>query len=160
MKRAFALNGEKINAPYHYTQCGLDDVYLVNGYKVHDTPYGAGVAVEHAEKLHHAIAEGLARDKALLSGKEIRFMRKLMELTQAELALWFGTSAQTVARWEKGTTALNGTADKMIRVLYLASRNSELDVVGVLKDLAEMDSKNNERLVFEETQDGWQRKSA
>lgn len=30
---------------YHYTQCGLDNVWLENGYKVKKTAYGQAVAV-------------------------------------------------------------------------------------------------------------------
>ena len=42
--------------PHHYVNSGLDYVYLANGFTVHDTPYGSGVAIENADGLHHAIA--------------------------------------------------------------------------------------------------------
>ena len=44
---------------YHYTECGLDYVYLVNGYTWHQTPYGRGVSIEDADGLHDAIALGV-----------------------------------------------------------------------------------------------------
>ena len=87
--------------PYHYTQCGLDDIYLLNGYQRHETPYGHGVTIEKAEQLQHAIAENLCDNKAFLTGKEFRFLRKLMNLTQAEVAGYFACSVQAVARWER-----------------------------------------------------------
>jgi putative transcriptional regulator len=30
---------------YHYTECGLDNVYLENGFTVHKTAYGRGVSI-------------------------------------------------------------------------------------------------------------------
>jgi hypothetical protein len=31
---------------YHYQECGLDNVYLANGYREVETPYGPAVSVE------------------------------------------------------------------------------------------------------------------
>lgn len=128
MTQHYAVRGrEKASEAYHYTQCGLDDVFLLNGYKRHQTSYGSGATVENAEGLHHAIAAHLCRNKAFLSSKEFRFLRKLLDLTQAELAVFLGCDAQSIARWEKGKTEVNGAADKLVRVLYLASRVSDMD---------------------------------
>jgi putative transcriptional regulator len=33
---------------YHYKESGLDDIFLVNGYHIHKTPYGEGVAINSA----------------------------------------------------------------------------------------------------------------
>src|SRR3712207_932895 len=83
--------------PLHYTQCGLDDVYLLNGYTIHDTPHGRGVSVEDVGGLHHAVAKGILRHKAILNGKEIKFLRKLMGFTQADLARKLRCDVQSVA---------------------------------------------------------------
>jgi hypothetical protein len=34
---------------YHYTESGLDNVWLANGYTVIETPYGKGVSVRDAD---------------------------------------------------------------------------------------------------------------
>jgi len=36
---------------YHYRECGLDNVWLLNGYELHDTPYGKGVSFVDVEGL-------------------------------------------------------------------------------------------------------------
>ena len=87
--------------PYHYTQCGLDDIFLLNGFHWYKVGNEGGVAVQDAEGLHKAIALNIVRNKAILCGKDVRFLRKLLDFTQAELALWLGYSSQQVARWKR-----------------------------------------------------------
>src|SRR4030095_4658011 len=94
------VGGHTMKGLYHYTLCGLDNIWLVNGYKHHDTAYGPGVAVEDVDGLHRAIATDLICGKRDLSGKELRFLRKGLDLSQEGLAMLLGTTAQTVARWE------------------------------------------------------------
>lgn len=152
----YALRGRKMAPePYHYTQCGLDDVYLLNGYKRHKTPYGEGVAIENVQDLHEAIARHLCLNKAFLNGKEFRFLRKLMDLTQAEVAVYLGCDVQSVARWEKGQTEINGAADKLLRVLYAGSRHFNIEAADLVKKLAELDTRMSDRQLFEETEEGW-----
>jgi len=156
MTHAYAVTGKRMaSKPYHYTQCGLDDVYLMNGYRRQKTPYGSGVRIENVEKLHEAIAKWLCMNKAFLSDKEFRFLRKLMNLTQAEVAVFLGCDAQSIARWEKGQTEINGSADKLVRILYLGSRSIKVDAAELIKTVAELDTKVDERQIFEETRTGW-----
>ena len=46
---------------YHYTLGGLQDVYLVNGYAIKQTPHGEAVAFVDGEGLERAICDALAR---------------------------------------------------------------------------------------------------
>ena len=155
MTQAYAVTGKKMaSKPYHYTQCGLDDVYLLNGYRRTKTPYGSGVRIEHVEELQETIAEWLCRTKALLNGKEFRFLRKLMDCTQADLSVWLGCDVQTVARWEKGAD-INGSADKLIRILYFGSRSIQIDAAELIKTVAALDTKVVERQVFQEDNGAW-----
>ncbi len=156
MTQAYAVKGRrKASQPYHYTQSGLDDVYLLNGYKSQETPYGKGVRIENAEQLHEAIATWLCLNKAFLNGKEFRFLRKLMDLTQAEVATFLKCDAQSIARWEKGQTEINGAADTLMRVLYMQSRKMETDAAELIKRVAELNGRLDDKQVFEETSDGW-----
>src|SRR5438105_1908513 len=67
--------GEKDKDPLHYVECGLDDIYLVSGYEIVDTPDGPGLSVKNLDELHKAIGYDLVNKKKLLSGKELRFLR-------------------------------------------------------------------------------------
>lgn len=139
-----------------YPDCGLDDVYLLNGYEVVTTSYGAGLTVKDADGLRAAIARSLAARKKVLSGKEVRFLRKEMDLTQSELGRLVGLDAQSVARWEKEQIcAKKRPAELLLRVLYLAKADNQLDVEALLKELDELDAPLNDKQVFRETADGW-----
>lgn len=156
MTRAFALSGKaKAPKPYHYTQCGLHDVYLLNGVTEHETPYGSGVSVYDVEGLHKAIAMNLVFNKAMLNGREMRFLRKLIDLTQAELAVWLGVNVQTIARWEKGQSEISGPADKLVRLLYLASEFTDVKVLEQVRALAELDASGKDRQEFEVSDKEW-----
>ena len=69
---------------YHYRECGLRNVWLVNGYDEHDTPYGLGVAIHDLEGVHHAVAHGLVSKGGKLTGAELRFLRQEMGISQAK----------------------------------------------------------------------------
>ena len=103
---------------YHYTMCGLDNVRLRNGYREHDTDYGKGVSIEHADALDRAIAEAVIMSHARMRGQEVRFLRSLLDKSQADLARELGVQRVTVARWEGSpTTPIPGAADRALRAL-------------------------------------------
>jgi putative transcriptional regulator len=70
---------------YHYTESGLDNIYLVGGVAHHKTPYGEGVSIVNTEGLHKAIGLWLIDLPKPLIGTELRFLRLEMELTQGDL---------------------------------------------------------------------------
>lgn len=154
-RRAFVRGGQpEAGEPLHYRQCGLDDVYLLNGYTIHETPYGDGVSVEDVEGLHRAIARNIVRHKGLLDAKEIRFLRKMLGFTQADLARKLRCDTQTVARWEKGQTEINGASDLCIRAFYLGREADDVDLLQLAEDLAELNIVDFPQY-FVETPDGW-----
>lgn len=155
MTQTYAKRNEGLIKPYHYTQCGLDDVYLMNGYHEHKTPYGEGVSIDNVDDLHKAIAMQLCLKKAELNPKEFRFLRRMMDFTQAELAQFFRCDAQTVARWEKGETEAPGTADRMLRLVYLSYQVHEVEVLKVVEELATLDDRNNRKIIFEKKNGEW-----
>lgn len=120
---------------YHYTMCGLDYVHLRSGYRTHKTEYGKGVAVEHADALDRVIAGYVVTSDARLRGQEVRFLRSLMNFSQAELALYLGIKRITVARWESApNTPIPGPADRTIRIVAAKELYGEKNL-GVVAEL-------------------------
>jgi DNA-binding transcriptional regulator YiaG len=105
--------------PYHYTECGLDYVYLMDGFKVVETGHGPVVQIANASKLDRAIAMAVVGHQKRLTDQDVRFLRGLLDMTQEQLGRILGKDAQTVARWEKGKTELPPTEDIAIRQIYL-----------------------------------------
>jgi putative transcriptional regulator len=148
-------HGESQKPLFHYKGCGLDDVYLASGYEVEQTPYGDGVRIKNLDSLHTQIGLYLAKSKKSLGGREIRFLRHQMDLTQSELARLFGCSGQQVARYEKNQSKLNGPADRMLRILfeeYTEQTGSVRELLGVLDS---MDDNEASKVVFAESNGEW-----
>ena len=87
---------------YHYVECGLNDVWLMNGFERHDSPRGQSISIKGIDALHQAIGEHLGRNKRDLTGAEIRFLRQEMLMSQAVLADLLDVKELTVHRWETG----------------------------------------------------------
>lgn len=105
---------------YHYIESGLDDVFLIDGYTIeHDPEYGDIVSFDDIDGLHKTIGKLLIESNFDLSGKEIRFLRKEMGLTQQFLGLLLGyPDDQSVAAWEKDVRSIPRTAQRMLRLIY------------------------------------------
>jgi len=124
--------------PYHYTECGLDYVYLVDGFEVIKTAYGPAVRVANAGKLDRAIALAVVRHQKRLTGREVRFLRRLLDMTQQELGGALGKDAQTVARWEKGKTELPPTEDIAVRQIYLEKMGHRQRFIDTSRQVADL----------------------
>jgi putative transcriptional regulator len=144
---------------YHYTECGLRNVWLVNGYQVHDTEYGRGVSIEDLEGLHRAIASLLINRKPALSGAEFRFLRKELGLPQMRLASILGNNEQSVALWEKHGR-IPKWADRMIRALYREKVEGNARLMDLIERLADLDRKENRAKWLFESHNGWELKAA
>ncbi len=141
---------------YHYTESGLRNVWLRNGFSLHETPYGEGIAIEDAEGLHKALALALVMKPGKLTGTELRFLRKEMELSQASLATSLGANVQTIAAWEKGKAHISGPADKMVRILVKGHFNNNVHIRRLIEALNSLDLADHEgKMVFEEENRKW-----
>ena len=124
---------------YHYTECGLDNIYLVNGFQAEELDGDVYTFVNNPDMLHRVISIDLAHKADSLSGREIRFLRKEMNLTQSELAIYFDVTAQTVARWEKGEVDIPRASELLLRALMLCNVEGTVDVFGLTEELSGMD---------------------
>lgn len=138
---------------YHYTESGLRNVWLANGFELRQTRYGEGVAIHDVFGLHQAIGKALAR-KAALTGAELRFLRKEMNLSQAGLGALLGVTDQAVAKWEK-SSKVPKTADRMIRLIYLEHIGGNVRIRSTIEAIAHTDQAEHDEIVVEEAPDGW-----
>ncbi|MGG7577358.1 helix-turn-helix domain-containing protein [Rhizobium sp. Nf11,1] len=129
--------------PYHYTESGLDNVVLVNGYEVENHPeYGELVSINNIRGLHDAIGLEIVNLTRPLNGAEFRYLRLELDLSQRALATVLGTNEQSIAKWEKARTkaVANKAAERFLRVMYLEHCDAESKVGIMIKRLAELDS--------------------
>lgn len=139
---------------YHYTQCGLDNVWLENGYKVKKTAYGQAVAVEDADGLHQTLALELIAKQGRLSGKELKFLRVAMGLSQGGLGRLLGATEQSVSLWER-TGKVPQAADGLTRLLAAEKLNGNCKVSEVVERISTVERLLNQRIVARESRRKW-----
>ena len=157
--KRFAHTEHGINRePYHYKACGLDDVYLLNGYEPVETSYGKGIQIENIEALYKAIASYLVMMQKPLKPKEFRFLRKQLNLTQKELGDLMKITDQTVARYEKGECDIPATTDFTLRMLCaieLMPRDKREEFLEDFKNILRAEDVNRSQIFLRETAGDW-----
>lgn len=140
---------------YHYSESGLRNVWLVNGYAAHKTPYGKGIAIENLEGLHRAIARRIVRLPRPLTGAEFRFLRKELELSQAGLADYLGCNVQALARWEKSRSRTPKPAERLLRALYRESDEGNAQIRDLVEGISRRDTAERAKLEFTRRRGEW-----
>lgn len=110
----------KTGQTYHFTESGLDNVYLANVDTSHCPDCGANsVCVPQSKQLLECIGEYIAFSPGLLTGPEIRFLRKNLRTKINDFAKLLRVSRITVSRWENGQTEIPKPIDLLIRSVYI-----------------------------------------
>ena len=139
---------------YHYTECGLDNVWLENGYTLKKTAYGKAVAIEDADGLHKVLALELIAKPGRLSGKELKFLRVAMGLSQGGLGKLLGATEQSVSLWER-TGKVPQAADGLSRLLAAEKLNGNCKVSEVVERISTVERLLNQRIVARESRRKW-----
>ncbi len=137
---------------YHYTLCGLSNVYLVNGFELSQNAHGECISIDKLEELHETIAMSIIQTPRELTGEEFRFLRKEMDLSQKKLSALLSVDVQTVANWEKDKpTAI---ASKLLKFIA-RSHYTDTGFKDFIHSLAETDRQEHEILYFKEMNSNW-----
>jgi putative transcriptional regulator len=148
---------------YHYKESGLGNIKLLNGYKLHDTPYGKSVTIADIKGLHKQIGTALINKQGLLTNEEVRFLRTELGLSQKALAQTLSVAEITVRGWESGKAKISGPADRLLRVLYKDYTDPDSLARELVDQLAKLDAqvrKSVKQLRFEVADNEWVRQRA
>jgi len=141
---------------YHYRDCGLDNVYLKNGYNEIESAYGPACSINDLEGLHMAIGLQILECSERLTGQEIKFLRKEMDLSQAQLSEIIGVSENSIRGWENNRQVVTSPSDRLIRILYNEHATHGSEIRKALEKLSEMTvSEHCLRIELEATDAGW-----
>jgi len=145
-----------MNTLYHYSECGLPNVYLKNGFTLEEIDGEEYLSIDDVDGLHHAVALQLAEKPYGLNGKEFRYFRQLFNHSRRVLGELLGVDQQTVGRWEKGKSAIPKTVDAAIRQLYLESVDEDSNLSYLLQRLAETEAEEMmSDIIMEEKDHRW-----
>lgn len=147
---------------YHYTESGLDNVWLEGGFKIeHDEDYGDLLYIEDVEGLHKVIAETLLMRKSPLNGAEFRFLRKYCELSQVDAAEIIQSNEQSIAKWEKAREKVVGNrpAEALFRTFAARIVGGDkllIDFIKILNEIRARRAVEDEINVSHLTKNEWQ----
>jgi DNA-binding transcriptional regulator YiaG len=119
---------------YRYTSSGLDNVLLEGLAVCQDDEGETCVTIPNINQLHTVIAKSIITRRTGMSGKELKFLRSLMGMTQAELAKVVNRDAQTIGRWERGEFDNDPNAEALIRLV--AAERLSLSIDAPIEDLS------------------------
>lgn len=110
---------KKIKTDYKYTESGLRNVIL-KGITAYKCPQCRGInpIISKIKEVHKTIAQQLLRKDSLLTGKEIVYLRKEMNIKSKDLAQIIGVTKVTVSRWENEREQISPACDRLVRYLY------------------------------------------
>lgn len=138
---------------YHYTESGLQNVYLSNGFKSKKVPGGVAVAIVDAAGLHQAIGRNIAA-KGYMTGAEFRFLRKELDLSQGRFGTLIGASEESVSLWER-RGRVPKSACRLMQMFYLETIDGNVRVKDLVERLASLDREHQDKMIFEDTDTGW-----
>ena len=143
---------------FHYKDCGLSTVWLINGYAHEKMNNKTLFHIEDKPALHRLIAKALINRRGALTGQEMYFIRSEMKLLRQELGEKMGVNASAIGQWEQSHHPLPRLADIELRTVYVGSLMEESERELHVHLLAE--SGPNcfyEQLIFTLSDRQWQR---
>jgi len=145
---------------YHYTDGGLRNVWLVNGYDIKSTPYGEGVVFHDLDGLTRCICLALTHKASKLTGAEFRYIRSAgMLLSQPALGKLLGIDGQSVARWEKNNK-VPLWADKLVRLLYMAHAEGDEPIAKAVDRIKTVERLLKQKIVVTQSRGKWRTRPA
>jgi len=112
--------------PYHYSECGLDNVFLYGITQSHCPECGEEiVTIPNIKGLHHAIGRSLVCQEEMLAGNEARFLRKELKMKSKDMAAALSMKPETYSRWENEKQEISSTCDKELRLIYILNVTEE-----------------------------------
>ena len=121
---------------YHYTESGLDNVFLMNvpGLKCEECKTVLP-DVRYPLQLHQVVADALVAKPFLLTGREIRFLRTQLGYSQANFAENIHRHPSVLNRVEREKEAVSEDLDRVVRMMYLKEKATPKRVYDAIDDL-------------------------
>jgi transcriptional regulator with XRE-family HTH domain len=115
-------------AEHHYTECGLQNVYIVGIDTMTDDEGDEVILVRAINQLHQVIAEGIVSHSKGMDGSELRFLRTEMGLTQSELAALVHRDKQSIGRWERSENEIDSVSEAVVRKLAIEKLGLDVNI--------------------------------
>jgi putative zinc finger/helix-turn-helix YgiT family protein len=156
-KKAHTATKEK---PYHFGDSGLPNVSLVGvKYWTCEECQSQWAEIPAPEQLMNVIAESIVMKAGLLSGAEIKFLRKRVGKRAADFAELINRTPEHFSKLETETLELKPATDKLIRLVY-GMLSGDKQLLGTLYKRTEewlrsIEGKREQEITIKQHKDGW-----
>src|SRR6266481_2699523 len=105
--------------PYHFLDSGLPNVYLIGvKYWLCEKCAAQSAEIPAPEHLMNVIGESVVMKHGILTGQEIKFLRKRAGKKAADFAALINKTPEHFSKLETGALPLQEPTDKLIRLTY------------------------------------------
>lgn len=139
-----------------YPHFAFPKLFLLNGYKELETHRGIELEYEQEDDLEQCIRRLLVRKPTRFQGWDLRFLRRGLGLSQADVGAQIDRDAQTIARWEKSADPIPSAVDLAIRTRFAARFEPQLSTQEILDYVDGRGERLPTSIYFRLTNDGWQ----
>ncbi len=141
-------------SPRLYSGCGIKDVFLLSGF-VEESDHRLKIARE--QELRRLLGIIIIKRCAPLVPDDIRFLRRLMHLSQYQLADQLMLSRQSITRFEAGRQQLKGSLDILFRLHAALAVLRQGEREPVMTHILTWDGRHRERepIYLTLTPQGW-----
>lgn len=120
---------------YKLNGTGLPNVHLIGGVVVEGEGDEQTVSYRELDGLYKSIARSVALRSGILTHCELRFLRKMLRMSQTEVAALGDKSVQAAAKWEKGTSPVPKAEGDLLRLKALTLFGTHKDILQVANQL-------------------------
>lgn len=138
-----------------YQHFALNNLFLANGYIETHSEYGIEREYEREDELEQCIRRIVLRKPEPLRGWDLRFLRRGIELSQADFGKTIDRDAQTIARWEKSAEPIPKFVDLMVRARFAERFEPQIMLVELLRIVDGASPALPSFIQLSLTQNGW-----
>jgi DNA-binding transcriptional regulator YiaG len=126
---------------YCFRESGLDNVWLED-VEILNCDCGQSASVPRVPDILAIIADIIIKQNSMLSGKEIRFLRKNMWVKAGDFAAMLEVDPLTLAKWEAGEESPAPYLDKRIRFVYAMWIGKKELAIQIARDIYQETTQN------------------
>jgi putative zinc finger/helix-turn-helix YgiT family protein len=130
---------------HHYQESGLDNIHLHN-IPIYECACGSRYpSLLRIGRLNELIAKELLKKNSLLSGNEIKFLRKNIYFSSKDFASELGVGKTTLSKWENEHQPHSEQNDRLVRTIYMIHKGlKKREAQKILSSFAKVHLENSE----------------
>lgn len=118
---ACGAKADVVRGSYAFTECGLRNVLLQGVEMIRCQSCGdEQVVIPRLDDLMRTLAFAVISQPYRLQGEDVRFLRKYLNMTQAQLADLLDVHKTNLSKWENDEDKIGEQSDRLIRAVALA----------------------------------------